>query len=315
MFCLKNMRLSIVLLLGIALLTQSCATMNIYQGPEMNSDGIAVLKVLDKETSISNIDGKATTTLAIFAIKGRFEQEVTLLPGKHEIVLVHGGWREVSSRAVYELDAQKGYTYLVQSKTVGKSTALWLEEEKSKARVGSILESSNEPVVEAAALDTYTSVYSFLPPRETGWIILKRTYGHLNMWKEGSKEDESSVISITDGQIPSFKNEKEFIDTIEEKSTRAALPERYKSITRKIDAGDPNDFCYDIYTLVEDNNAKRKSSRTNMMMVETAYRRCRHKANSNMATEISFSHRYYPGDKDLDFIAKAQNVFSSLKYK
>jgi hypothetical protein len=311
----QNKRLSFLLLLVIALLIQSCASMNIYQGPEMNSDGIAVIKVIDKDTSISNIDGKATTSLASFAVKGRFEQELTLLPGKHEIVLIHGGWREVSSKAVYELEAQKGYTYLVQSKTVGKSTALWLEDEKSKGRVGSIVESFNEPVVEAVALDTYTSVYSFLPPKESGWIIQKRTYNYLYLWKEGSKEDESFVISITDGQIPSFKSEKEFIDAVEERSSRAALSKRYKNLERKIDPGDPADFCYDTYTLVEDNDAKRKSSRTDLMLVETAYRRCRHQANPNMAAEIYFSRRYYPGDKDLDFMAKAQNVFTSLKYK
>ena len=314
MFSSQNSRFSFFLLLVIALFMHGCATMDVYQGPEMNSDGIAVLKVIDKETSVSNIDGKATTSQASFAVKGRFEQELTLLPGKHRIIIVHGGWREVSSKAFYELDAQKGHTYLVQSKTVDKSTALWLEDEKSKERVGHILGSMNEPVIEAVPLDTYTSVYSFLPPKESGWIIQERTYNHLSLRKEGSKEDESFVISIIDGQIPTFKNEKEFIDAAEERS-RGALSERYKSIERKIDAGDPADFCYDIYTLVEDHDPKRKSMRTDLMLVETAYRRCRQQANPNMATEIYFSHRYYPGDKDSDFMAKAQAVFKGLTYK
>jgi hypothetical protein len=294
------------------LFLQGCAT--IYQGPDINSDGIAVLKVIDKETSISNIDGQATTSEASFAVKGRFEQELTLLPGKHQLILIHGGWREVSSKAMYELDAQKGYTYVVQSKTVGKSTALWLEDEKSKERVGHILASMNEPVIEAVPLDTYTSVYSFLPPKEPGWRVLERTYNHLLLWKEGSKEDESFIISYTDGQIPTMKNEKEFIDALEAKSS-GALSERYKSIERKIDAGDPSDFCYDIFTLVEDHAPKRQSSRTDLMLVKTAYRRCRQQANPNMIGEIYISHRYYPGDEDLDFMAKARSVYSSLKYK
>lgn len=305
----------VLLFLFVSLLIQSCVS--VYQGPDRNSDGIAILKVIDKDTSVSNIDGLATTSLPSYAIKGRFEQELTLLPGKHEIVLIHGGWRETSSKAVYELEAQKGYTYLVQSKTVGKSTALWFEDEKSKERAGHILASSNEPVIEAVALDTYTSLYSFLPPKESGWIIQSRTYNHLVLWKDGSKEDESFVISILNGQIPSFKTEKEFIDAVEERRSRAlsSSPKRYKNIESKVDPGDANDFCFDTQTLVEDHDAKRKTSRKDMMIAETAYRTCRNAANPNMVTEIYFSHRYYPGDKDSDFSAKAQGVFTGLKFK
>jgi len=313
MFYSKNR--SVLLFLFVSFFIQSCVS--VYQGPAMNSDGIAVLKVIDKDTSISNIDGMATTSLPSYAIKGRFEQELTLLPGKHEIVLIHGGWRETSSKAVYELEAQKGYTYLVQSKTVDKSTALWFEDEKSKERAGRILASSNEPVIEAVTLDTYASLYSFLPPKESGWIIQSRTYNRLVLWKEGSKENESFVISILNGQIPSFKIEKEFIDAVEERRSRAlsSSPKRYKSIESTVDPGDAADFCFDSYTLVEDHDAKRKSFRKDMMLAETAYHACSNPANQNMVTEIYYSHRYYPGDKGSDFMAKAKDVFNGLKYK
>ena len=304
-----------LLFLFVSLFIQSCVS--VYQGPDRNSDGIALLRVIDKDTSISNIDGMATTSLPSYAIKGRFEHVLTLLPGKHEIVLIHGGWRETSSKALYELDALKGDVYLVQSKTIDKSTALWFENEKSKERVGRILASYNEPVIEPVALDTYTSLYSFLPLKESGWIIQSRTYDCLVLWKEGSKEDESFVISIMTGQIPSFKSEREFVDAVEEARSRALSnnPKRYKSIESKVDPGDGNDFCFDTYTLVEDHDARRKTSRKDMMLAETAYRTCRNPANPNMVTEIYFSHRYYPGDKDSDFMAKAQDVFKGLKYK
>ena len=306
----------ILLLLVIIGLLQSCASVNIYEGPALNSGAVSILKVIDKDTSISNVDGKATTSFASYAFKGRFEKELTLLPGKHEIILIHGERKTVSSKAVYEIAAVKDSTYLVRSKTVGKSTALWFEEEKSKERIGRIVASFNEPVIEAVALDTYTSLYSFLPPKESGWVIQERTHDRLSLRKEGY-EDETFVISIMIGQIPSFKNEKEFIDAVEERRSRALsnMPKRYKNVESKIDPGNAADFCYESYALVEDHDAKRKSLRKDLMIAETAYRTCRHPANPNMATEIYYSHRYYPGVKDLDFMAKAQSVFMSLKYK
>ncbi len=315
MYCSRKLKHPVSLVFMFALFIQGCVTMDLYQGPELGADGIAVLKAMDKDTSISGVDGKPTTSEASFAVKGKFEQEVALLPGKHRVILIHGGWREVSSKAVYELDAQQGHTYLVRAKTVGKNAALWMEEEKSAGRVGSIVASFNEPVLESGALDTYTSVYSFLAPKEPGWVIKKRMYNNLVLFKEGSKEDESFVISITDGQIPTFKDEKELIDALEEKDNRAPLPARHKSLERKVEPGDPSDFCYDIYTMLEDHDAKRKSARTDMMLMETAYRRCRQQDNRNMLTEIYYSHRHYPGEKDPDFMAKAQAVFTSLKFK
>ena len=134
MFYSKNR--SVLLFLFVSIFIQSCVS--IYQGPDINSDGIAVLIVIDKDTSISNVDGKATTSRSSFAIKGKFERKLVLLPEKHEVILIHGGWRGVSSKAVYELEARKGNTYLVQSKTIGNSTAMWFEDEKSKERVGRI---------------------------------------------------------------------------------------------------------------------------------------------------------------------------------
>lgn len=159
--------------------------------------------------------------------------------------------------------------------------------------------------------------FSFEPPQEPGWAVQKNTSDTLTFFREGYKEDESYVISIKAGQIPSFKTEAEFIEAVDKSRVNALanMPKRYKSIESKLDPGNESDFCFDSYASVEDHEAKRKSARKDMMISETASHTCRHPLNPKIVVNIYLSHRHYPSDKDADFMAKAENIYRSLKYQ
>lgn len=296
-----------------------CTSVSLYRGPDEASEAISVLKVVDERTSISNVDGQATVSPIGYAFKGMFKKEITLLPGKHEIIFVHGERKTVSSKAIYELLAKHGTTYLVQSKTVDRSTAIWIEEEQSKEKVGRILATYNEPLMASSILDSFSlfSFSSFSPPHGSGWAIQKREGDSLTLFRAGPNEDESFVIEVVSGPMPTFRNEKEFIDAVDKKRIEklAATSKRFKNIESRIDPANPFDFCFDTYALAEDHAAVRESSRKDMMLIETASRTCRHPSNHSVAINIYYSHRYYPGGRDLQFIDRAENAFRSLKYK
>jgi hypothetical protein len=176
-------------------------------------------------------------------------------------------------------------------------------------------------MVGCASLGTSNSdgvrYFSFEPPQGTDWRVLKNTFDALTLFREAAIEDESYVISIQAGNIPPFKTEAEFIEAVDKSRLKslANMPRRYKSLESKIDPGNDSDFCFDSYAAVEDHEAKRKSSRTDMMISETASRTCRHPSNPNIVVNIYLSYRHYPADKDPDFMAKAHNIFTALKYQ
>ena len=326
MHFLRNRLCKIISIFIISCFIQSCASLsNVYEGPPRSSNTISLIKVIDKKTSISSVDGKVTTSFGSYAFKGKFEQELTLQPGKHEIILVYGKRKTVSSKAIYEIDAKQGHTYIVKSKTNysqveskknHESTSLWIEEEVSGKKIGKVLASFNEPIVDTSKRLSSSHVFSFLPPQENGWIIRSQKYDKLHLFKQGSKDDETFVILAWSGQLPNFEREEDFINAVKAKFDRIPKQKRIKIIKSDFLPGDNSDFCFLIYEIMEDHSAyKYTTDRKDYMMLETFRRLCRHPTNKNIAISIEYSHRYYPGDNDPDFMSKAEMIFNNLEYK
>jgi hypothetical protein len=72
--------------------------------------------------------------------------------------------------------------------------------------------------------------------------------------------------------------------------------------------------CVKSYLVTEDKAAVKRSGKAGNMVLEALTLTCRHPKNISVGVNVSYSHRYYPGQGDSAFIEKATRVLESLKF-
>lgn len=155
--------------------------------------------------------------------------------------------------------------------------------------------------------------YSLVPLDEAGWLILHRDSETLVLGKRGSDPDENIIIRAFAKVLPPLKSDEEFVGfaksvLIMEGATRhKVLSQQTKLVKVK------SQSCVRSDTVMEDHGAVKRSSRTDLMILEAFSLLCKH-PNGSTGIVVAYSHRFYQGHKDAESSNKAKKIFDSLEF-
>ena len=170
--------------------------------------------------------------------------------------------------------------------------------------------------------------YSFVPPGAGDWEMrLPREGQDMLMLEQGGSPNELNTLSSTRYQFPIINSHQQLVDTTREvMEYRPADSERYALIEHEIEPYAKKEttpvtfnslaLCAVSRQTISDKLALlAESGERGLLIRESRTLVCVHPSESDMAVVLNYSHRYQPGNRDPEFINKANMVFESIAFK
>jgi hypothetical protein len=160
--------------------------------------------------------------------------------------------------------------------------------------------------------------YSFMPPNEKGWHVAARDSGHIILGRFGPSPDETVMILAGNALTPRLLSRDDF-----DRFVRAQLAKdastgpagRFSDQTTKVkDLRHAGADCERVHQMTIDHMAKKRSGKQGDMTLEVIQMFCRHPDNAGVVTYLSYSQRYYAGNRDPAFDARADRLLDSLEF-
>ena len=157
--------------------------------------------------------------------------------------------------------------------------------------------------------------YSLVPLNEKGWLIAGRNPYQLALVKRGESTDETLAIQATLIKLPAFTTSEEFVSLVKVGQAKDTDPQRFKMIKHEVAAyPDKGPICAKSHMVAEDHAAVKRSGKTGYMVLEALTLTCAHPKDNSIGLNVTYSHRYYPEQKDSGFLEKASNVLNSVEF-
>ncbi len=165
----------------------------------------------------------------------------------------------------------------------------------------------------------FRSDYSFVPPASVdGWQFIAGDYDAdvslINM--HGKGPDEINVLLADRRRAKVFNTDQELIDKITDIQKKdVGDPGRVILKLHKVTAYQHRKTrCAYSHRVFEDRQALLASAERGFMIREILSLACVHPGQPDTVVMLSYSHRYHPGNRDLDFDDQAAALFESLAF-
>jgi len=164
--------------------------------------------------------------------------------------------------------------------------------------------------------------FSLVLPNETGWWVNTRlSPDRLSLVKNNHTSDpyETYAIQAWVLNVRVFKSNEQFLQAVKDGMPLNKDP-RYKILKHDINPHKKNgEYCALAQVVAEDHGQIPNFGfgihrRPGHMILEEIELTCRHPRNNSVAINISFSLRYYPGERDSLFSEKAMKVVDSVTF-
>lgn len=159
--------------------------------------------------------------------------------------------------------------------------------------------------------------FSLVPLNEKGWLwpTVGRDPYRLTLGKQGDHPDETFAIEADVGRFPEFKSNEEFLRLVKEGEAAKPNPSRFKLLKHDVNSytGKGTD-CARLHTVAEDHGAVKRTERTGHMVLERLSLICVHPKDKRAGVKVTYSQRYYPSDRDPQFLEKAASVMNSVEF-
>jgi hypothetical protein len=153
-----------------------------------------------------------------------------------------------------------------------------------------------------------------MPPNEKGWFIAGRDQYRAALAKTGERPDESFAIQSTLVKLPTFTTTEDLVRFVKEGQAKDTNPQRFKVMVHDtVLQRQKGVDCAGSHFLVEDLAAVKRTTRTGGMLLEAMSLTCPHPANKTVGVTVTYSHRYYPEQKDPAFDEKAKRILDSVE--
>lgn len=157
--------------------------------------------------------------------------------------------------------------------------------------------------------------FTLMPPAETGWVVANMSKHNLSLAKRGNARDETYAIQVMLIQLPTFSNTKEFKKYVNIGFNKDTSKTRFKIISSNNDVVNINKLnCIKNIVKTEDTQAIKQSSNNNSMILEVVNYTCKHPTVKNAGANISYSHRYYAGNKDSELDSYSKKLINEFKF-
>jgi hypothetical protein len=164
----------------------------------------------------------------------------------------------------------------------------------------------------------FRSDYSFVPPIGGGWEFVEggadADVSLLNF--NGNGPDEVNVLMAARLQAKVFTTDQELIEEITEVQKKdIGDPGRDILKLHKVTAYEHKKTrCVLSHRVLEDRQALLSNAERGFMLREILSLACVHPGKQDTVVALSYSHRYHPGHRDLEFEDNATAVFESLAF-
>jgi hypothetical protein len=173
------------------------------------------------------------------------------------------------------------------------------------------------PMLEETGARLVFDGFSFQPPREKGWIVIKKGNDWVALAKKGAAVDETYAIQASLlMKLPEFKNDQEFLRFSRRAFNNDSDGGRFqilKSSDRLVKGKRGN--CVKFYTQSRDKDPLTRSRRKGSMILEIMGFTCLHPQDRKKGVIISHSKRYFPGQKTERITERSWELFRSLAFE
>ncbi len=159
--------------------------------------------------------------------------------------------------------------------------------------------------------------FSFMPPNEKGWIVIKKGDDWVALAKRGAAMDETYAIQASLlMKLPEFKSDQEFLRFSRQAFNNNSDSGRFQilqSSDRLVNG--KRGKCVKFYTQSKDRDPLTRSKRKGHMILEIMGFSCLHPDDKSKGVLISHSKRYFPGQKTERITERSWELFRSLEFE
>lgn len=156
--------------------------------------------------------------------------------------------------------------------------------------------------------------YSFLPPAEPGWVEALRNSSRVMLGKFGDHPDETFAIQALITRAPENGGTSTLAQFVRAEQEQDVDPQRHRVLAHEVTATTRNGAdCARSHIASEDNAARKRSTRAGIMIVDALSLTCRDPKNSAVLFTLTYSHRFYPENRDARLAEKAAALFATLE--
>ncbi len=289
-------------------------------GPRVNyahkqsraSGQAATLRSDTNATRIRHVNGEMNL-YGLRELFNTFPKTIVVDPGYHIFNVWYGYTSRAASTYIFGLDFKPGQEYVLKvgSHDNKGRAEVWVEENRTRKRVGKTIFSWNEPVTERTPNFAPGDIYSLRPPGK-GWTVLRRDEKELRLQKDEEKMGEYYSLKVQTSAYSSAIDEIDFFEYVKRDRRHYAgvqhwtvVQEEFKPVMKGEATCVEHSFLF-----AERNPATIGKS---VIHLEGSNFSCRHPRDKSIAVDFEFSHRYYES-KDINLNNKIQTAFEGFEF-
>ena len=160
--------------------------------------------------------------------------------------------------------------------------------------------------------------FSFTAPvaveDEKQWGVAKRTPDLLILGKAGEYQSEVFTVQAAVMRLPALASTDALLLHVKAAQQRELDPKRFRILKHEI-SSQPVDgeSCALSHVEAADRTIPNTTGPTANMMLETLTLTCAHPKDRNTGINASYSHRYFPEDKDPQFVERGSVILQGLR--
>lgn len=149
---------------------------------------------------------------------------------------------------------------------------------------------------------------------ERPWSVAKRTPDLLVLGKPGEYESEAFIVQAAVIRLPALVSPDALLQHVKATQQRELDPKRFRILKHELSLQPVDgESCALSHVEAVDRAIPGTTGPTANMMLETLTLTCAHPKDRNAGINVTYSHQYFPEDKDPRFIERGSAILGGLR--
>ena len=149
---------------------------------------------------------------------------------------------------------------------------------------------------------------------EKPWTVAKRTPDLLILGKPGDFESEVFTVQAAVISLPALASPDALAQHIKAAQARELDPKRFRVLKHDLSLHPvAGESCALSHIEAMDRATANTTGPTTNMMLETLTLTCAHPKDRNLGINVTYSHQYFPEDKDPQFVERGSAILQGLR--
>ena len=149
---------------------------------------------------------------------------------------------------------------------------------------------------------------------ERPWSVGKQTPDLLVLGQPGDYESEIFIVQAAVIRLPALASPDALMQHVKATQKRELDPKRFRIITHEVSLQQVDaESCALSHVEAADRATPGTTGQTANMMLETLTLTCAHPKDRNTGINLTYSHQYFPEDRDPQFIERGSAILQGLR--